>query len=285
MSLAEILGRWAFSYMARLGLLLLCCSEPDTSGQVKMAEVNEKLGNRSMDLAERQYADQSGLTNEFMDLVRQNSASDQKIKDLQFATSQEEADRRRNIFSPLEAGLVDEAKNFDSPERMSNEMGKADAAVMQAYERAMGSASRDQLRMGVNPNSAKAMALRENGALDLAASAANASTGAGERIKSKGFGMRMDAAGLGRNLVSNQTAAADSAVRAGQSGVNSFQSGVDQGNRNFSTTMQGFGAAGSAFTNAGNLYGAAAEAEAAGDPMNGLAKLAGVGVQKLACGG
>lgn len=261
----------------------MCCDGPDTSGQVAMAQANEKLGNRSLDLAEKQYKDQAVLTDEFMGIVRDNNATDKELKDIQIDLTREEADRRKTIFNPLESGLVDEAKNYDSLERMSNEMGKADAAVMQAYERAIGNAGRDQLRMGVNPNSAKALALRENSALGVATAAANASTAAGERTKAKGFGMRMDAAGLGRNLVSNQTAAADSAVRAGQSSINATQSGVDQGNKNFGATMQGFGAAGSAYSNAGNLYGAAAEAEAAGDPMNGLAKLAGVGLQKFVC--
>lgn len=268
MSLAEILFRWITGYMGSVGFILYgCCSQPkvDTSGQVAAAQsqtlaaqTNMALGNRQLDLTEKQIAQDAALQREFLDLTRANSASDQAIKDRQMALMDEENQRRQSIFNPLEAGLVEEAKNYDSPERMANEMGKADAAVMQAYERAIGSAGRDQLRMGVNPNSAKSLALRENGALDLAVAAANSSTGAGERVKAKGFGMRMDAAGLGRNLVSNQTAAADSAVRAGQSSVNSMQSGIDQGNKNFATTTAGFGTAGSAFSNAGSGFSGAA---------------------------
>lgn len=269
-------------------LILRCCDGPDTSGIAAQAAASERVGMRALDLSEKQYADQSKLQDEFMDLARSNSASDKALKDLQFQTAQEEQQRRSDIFNPLEAGIVDEAQNFDSPDRIANEMGKADSAVVQAYDKASRGAARDQLRLGINPNSGKALMLRQNAALDEAKAAANASTAAGERVKAKGFGMRMDAAGLGRNLVSNQTAAADSAVRAGQSSVSGMQSGVDQGNRNFSSVMSGFGTANNAFGTAGSLYAKQSEIDAANDPMNSLGQAVGFGVrayQGKACGG
>ncbi len=262
----------------------MCCSEKsDPSGQIRAAEASEKVGMRALDLSERQYADQSELQDEFMDLVRLNSESDSNLKDLQTELMLDQQDKRRNIFDPLEASLVLEAEEFDSPERISSEMGKADAAVVQAYDKATRGAARDQLRLGINPNSGKALALRENASLGVAKAAANASTAAGERTKARGFGMRMDAAGLGRNLVSNQTAASDSAVRAGQSSVTGMQAGVDQGNRNFSSTMQGFGTANSSFNTAGNIFGNVAEQEAAvnGSNAQGMGALAGTALMVL----
>ncbi|MBX3659198.1 MAG: hypothetical protein KF740_12250 [Ramlibacter sp.] len=259
----------------------MCCSDaPDSTGQVRQAEASERLGNRQLDLAEQQYADQSDLQREFLDLTRANSESDAELKDIQTELTLEQAQRRRDIFDPLEASLVYEAENFDSPDRMASEMGKADAAVVQAYDKASRGAARDSLRMGINPNSGKAMALKQNAALETAKAAASASTAAGERVKAKGFGMRMDAAGLGRNLVSNQTAAADSAVRAGQSSVQGFQAGVDQGNRNFDSVTRGFGSAGNAFSAAGNIYGNIAQQEAASSAADsqGIGSVVGIGL-------
>lgn len=258
----------------------MCCDGPDTSGQVAMAQANERLGNRAMDLAEQQYADQKPLQQEFMGIIRENAKTNQDVSGLQLDLARSEARRREEIFNPLEAALVQEANGYDSPQRLANEMGKADAAVIQAYERSIANAQRDQMRMGVNPNSAKALALRENAAIDLAGAAANASTAAGERIKAKGFGMRADMAGLGRNLATNQTSAAGSVISAGNATTGAFQSGVDQGNRNFSTTMGGFGTASGAFNNAGSLYGQAAEAEAASSPWNAIGKVAGIAAAK-----
>lgn len=257
----------------------MCCSDTDTSGQIAAAQANERVGMRALDINEKQFARQSALQDEFMDVIRQNQASDEEVKGLQSALMRDQQDRRENIFNPLEDKLVAEAENFDSADRMSSEMGKADAAVVKAYDRAVQAAGKDQLRLGVNPNSAKSQALRENGSLALATRAANASTAAGERTKAKGFAMRMDAAGLGRNLATNQTAAANSALAASQGQTSAFSSGISAGNQNMSTMNQGFGTASNAFTSAGNLYGAAAEAEAASDPMNSIAGLAGYGVK------
>lgn len=263
----------------------MCCSDQDTSGQVAMAQANEKVGLRALEMNERQFEKTSALQNEFLSLIRENNESDMAVKDMQLGLMGDEQKRRKEIFNPLEEGLVNEAKDFDSAARMSTEMGKADAAVVKAYSRAVDGASRDQLRAGINPNSAKSLALRENASLGLASSAASASTAAGERTKAKGFAMRMDAAGLGRNLATNQTAAADSALRAGQSQVSSMNSGIDVGNKSTSTLNQGYGVTSSAYTNAGSLYGQAAEAEYNSDPMTQIGKIAGYGFGQWAGGG
>lgn len=263
----------------------MCCSDQDTSGQEAMAQANERVGMRALDLNERQFADNKELQREFLTLIRENNESDKAVKDMQLGLMGDEQTRRREIFNPLEEGLVNEAKEFDSAARVSSEMGKADAAVVKAYSRAVEGSSRDQLRMGVNPNSGKALALRENAALGLASSAASASTAAGERTKAKGFAMRMDAAGLGRNLATNQTAAADSALRAGQSQVSSMGAGINVGNEGMRTANQGFGTASGAFTSAGNLYGDAAEAKYNSNPMTQIGKIAGYGFGQWAGGG
>lgn len=257
----------------------------DTSGQVAMAGANEKVGMRSLDINEKQFEETKKLQEEYLSLIRENNVSDRAVKDMQLGLMGDEQRRRQEIFNPLEQGLVAEAKEFDSAARVSSEMGKADAAVVKAYTRAIDGASRDQLRMGVNPNSGKSLALRENAALGLASEAATQSTAAGERTKAKGFAMRMDAAGLGRNLATNQTAAADSALRAGQSQVNNMGAGINVGNEAMRTANQGYGVASSAFTNAGNLYGQASEAAFNSDPFNQLTKVAGYGFGQWAGGG
>lgn len=258
----------------------MCCdSGQDTSGMVAQAQASEKVGMRALDLTEQQNARSNDLQDEFLDIIAANAESDAELKDIQTELALEQAQRRRDIFDPLEARIVDEAENYDSLGRMTNEMGKADAAVVQAYDRAKEGSARDMLRLGINPNSGKALALQENSKLGLAKAAAEASTGAGERVKGKGFAMRLDAAGLGRNLATNQTAAADSALRAGNSVVGATQAGVDQGNRNFNSTMTGFGTASSAFGTAGNLYGKASEIEASNDPLGSIGGLVGYGVK------
>jgi hypothetical protein len=262
----------------------ICGGDVDTSGQAAAAAANERVGMRALDLSEEQRAISNDREAELMDLIRTNSESTGQLQDAQLDQVLEASDRRQNIFNPLEAGLVDQAETYDSADRINDEMGKADASVVQAYDKAIAGSARDQLRLGVNPNSAKALALRENGALAMAKAAGNASSGAAERAKGKGFAMRMDAAALGRNLSSNQTAAADSALRAGNSQVSNMQSGVQQGNANFNTTMGGFGTAMQGYSNAGKIYGDIANVQSQEDPLGGLGQIAGLGIKAYSGG-
>lgn len=263
----------------------MCCDSADTSGQIAMAEANEKVGMRALDLNEQQFASQQILQKEFLEQIRITNEADGEVKKLQMELMSDQNDRRKNIFNPLENQLVDEAKQYDSEARISSEMGKADSAVIKAYDRAIQAAGKDQLRLGINPNSAKALALRENASIDLASRAAGASTQAAAATKGKGFAMRMDVAGLGRNLATNQTAAAQAALSASQNQNNATGAGIDIGNRNMTTMNQGFGTASSAFTNAGNLYGQAAEMEYNSNPMTQIAKVGGYALGAWAGGG
>lgn len=259
--------------------------EYDASGQIRSAEGNERIANRQMDINEKQFAESKALQEEFLELTRKNNAADEEVKALQAGLMRDQASRRENVFNPLEDRLVAEAKDYDSAERISSEMGKADSAVIKAYDRAIQAAGKDQLRLGINPNSAKALALRENASIDLASRAAGASTQAAAATKGKGFAMRMDVAGLGRNLATNQTAAAQSALTASQSQNNSFSNVIKTGNDSMSTLNQGFGGASNAFSSAGNLYGSAAEAQYNSDPMNQLMKVGGYAFGQWAGGG
>lgn len=270
---------------AVVGTALLSGPEYDSSGQIRSAEGSERVANRQLDINEKQFAESKALQEEFLELTRKNNAADEEVKALQAGLMRDQASRRENVFNPLEDRLVAEAKDYDSTERVSSEMGKADSAVIKAYDRAVQAAGKDQLRLGVNPNSAKAMALRENASIDLASRAAGASTQAAAATKGKGFAMRMDVAGLGRNLATNQTAAAQSALTASQSQNNSFGNVIKTGNDNVSTLNQGFGGANNAFSSAGSLYGNAAEAQYNSDPMNQLMKVGGYAFGQWAGGG
>lgn len=259
-----------------------CCSSPpapDTSGQVASAAASERLGNRQLDLAERQYESDRATQAEFLDFSRANAATDTELKGLQIGLAREDGDRRREIFNPLEAQIVTEAKEYDSAGRVDQAVGRADSAVVQAYEKATRNAQADQLRLGINPNSAKALALRENADVQIALGAASAGTAEANRVKDRGLALRFDAAGLGRNLSTNQVASVDSAVRAGQSGVNSLQAANEQGNRNFDSTTRGFASAGASFANAGSAYGSAAKTQAEGGGQSEFGKLVGYGVK------
>lgn len=212
------------------------------------------IGMRQLDLAEKKNESDTALQREYLDLIKQNRPIEERIQNAQADSMELQLGRQRDVQFPLEDQIINEAKTYDSAERIAAEAGKADSAVVQAYDKATAGAQRDMLRSGLNPNSAKALALRENASLSQAATAANASTAAAEAVKSKGFAMRMDSAALGRNLAPNSVASADASLKAGQSQAASMSGVIQAANQSFDSTMRGFGSAANSYGQAGQAY-------------------------------
>jgi hypothetical protein len=235
----------------------MCSTKVDYNlgiASLAQAQTMERLGERQADLSEEQFREGTKLQRDYLDLIKAQQPMQERLMESQADAAELGLKRQQEVQWPLEDQLIEEASNYDSAERVGQAAGRADAAVIDAYDRAQAAAGRDMRRMGVDPNSGKAVAQRENGAIQLASAAANASSTAAEAIKSKGFAMRMDAAGLGRNLGTNSTAAADASLRAGQAQASNHGAAAAMGNQNFSTTMAGFGSAGQSFSNAARTY-------------------------------
>jgi hypothetical protein len=244
------------------------------------AQAEYVLGQRQVALAEDKHRSDTELQREYMDLIKANRPLEERIQTAQADSMDLQLQRQRDVQFPLEDQIIKEAREYDSAERMAAEAGKADSAVVQAYDKATAGAQRDMLRSGLNPNSAKALALRENASLSQAATAANASTAAAEAVKSKGFAMRMDSAALGRNLAPNSVASADASLKAGQTQAASMSDLIQSANQSFDSTMRGFGAAGNSFGNSGSSLNALAsqQRQASAQRGAGIGSMAGTAV-------
>ena len=207
----------------------------------------DEIGNRATDLADLQLGIGLGRQNDFFNLANANIATDSRIKDDSYDVAQRIGAQRRGLYDPLEASIVNEANNYDSPHRINQEMGKADAAVVQAYDKAARTGDRNQLRMGVNPNSGKAMAARENLSFDRAMASATAGNRAADNLQTKGFGMRMAAAGMGKDKVNQQLGAYGSALASGQSAISTMNRAMDSNRDVFSGVNNNFNTAAGAF--------------------------------------
>jgi hypothetical protein len=130
--------------------------------------------------------------------------------------------------------------------------------------------------MGVNPNSGRAMAMSNQGALGLAAQRANAMTGARQQADQLGWARRMDVTGLGRNLAGASTAAYSGATGAGSAGLTSSMAPGTQ-------FQQGMGQAGQSM---GNILSSQTSAYNAGlQQADPLATVAGMAIGGWAGGG
>lgn len=257
----------------------MCSSAPDMTAMNTIAATQAKLSQEQLDWAKSIYADTA--PDRAAATARANTVSDAQLAALnkQTALTDDYAAYNKGTFRPLEQSIVADANNFNTPERIDAAVGKATADVNSGFSNVQGQQQRSLARMGVNPNSGKALALGNQTAIAQAAALAGASNKARTDTETLGRAMKMDAASLGRNLPANQATSAGLAVNQGNAAV---ASGMQSGNINAqgANIMQtGFNGASNTMGNAGSLYGSIANiqntANAQSSPWGAIGQVAG----------
>lgn len=191
--------------------------------------------------------------------ARAGRIADSQYEGMQYAMEQaREMDaRRRGIYQPLEDSYIRDAQAFDTDAKREELAGLAMADTQRAFDSADGQNFRDMAARGINPNSGAAMALRQRGTLDKALGLAGSANSARRQARAEGRAMKMDAIGLGKGVVGNQSTmmqlanqGGNSAVAAGAAGLNAAYSGAP-------LMQQGFGSAMTGMNTMANLYGRA----------------------------
>lgn len=104
-------------------------------------------------------------------------------------------------YQPLEGQAIDLASAAGSPEMQEQRAARAGADVKQQTALAQTNADHNTASLGLDPSSGKAMALKEQGAVDEGANVAGAMNAGREAERQYGLSAKLDTAGLGRNLV------------------------------------------------------------------------------------
>lgn len=128
---------------------------------------------------------------------------------LQSQIAQDQWERYKQIYAPLEQGYVDAAKNYDSPENFAKAAGDASATVSSQFGKARDRLSRTP---GLDPSSGAYQSSLVG--LDLAQAATDATQQnmARQKVKDTAYARKTDALSLGKNLPANaSTALASSA--------------------------------------------------------------------------
>ena len=200
---------------------------PDYSGM-------ERVANRQLDFAERQYEEMKPTLTGLADTMR--SAQQQQMEQ-----AKDYYDYNVGTFRPVEQGLVADAQRFSTEGYREQLARDAAAAAGQAFGQTQAASSRAAASRGVNPNSGAGLALSTQGNLGLAAMKANAMTGARNQADQMGWARRLDAAGLGRNLAGASTAAYSGATQAGTSAGNTYMAPGNQFQQGLSNAGNTFG--------------------------------------------
>lgn len=204
---------------------------PDYSGM-------ERVANRQLDFAERQYEEMKPTLTGLADTLRQSQQQ-------QMEQAKDYYDYQVETFRPLERGLVADAEKFNTAAYAEEMAGKASADAAAAFRGAQESSYRSAARRGVNPNSGAFGAASNSNALALAAMTAGAKTGARSQAEQLGYARKLDAVGLGRNLAGASTAAYQGATQAGTGAGNMYMAPGNQ-------FQQGLSNAGTTFGNMAN---------------------------------
>lgn len=178
---------------------------PDYSGM-------EALGREQLQFAREQYADIKPLAQRVADQQMASQAQ-------QMQQAQDYYNYQRDTFRPVEQGLVADATRFSTEGYREQQARDAAAATGRAFGVTQDAASRAAASRGVNPNSGAGVALQSQNMLGLAASRANAMTGARNQAEQMGYARRLEVTGLGRNLAGAANAAYSGATGAGTAGL------------------------------------------------------------------
>jgi hypothetical protein len=233
----------------------MCSSAPDMTAANTAAAASAQNGADALAWYKQAYADSAG--------DRATAATDaHAVSAAQLAQMQEQSriaadydQYNRTTFRPLEQGIVSDAENFDTEGKREELAGKAIADVSEAAGAARGAESRQMARLGINPSDgAYAGEATQRGNATLLAEA-GAATKARSDAMTLGHAYKMDAASLGRNLPSNQVAAAQSSINAGNGAAFNAGLPLTQAQQQAAMMGAGYGYAQQGYGTAGNIYG------------------------------
>lgn len=264
----------------------MCCSDPppppDLSGMaessVEVARINQQTAQEQLAWAREQDTMNRDLLQQVLDIQLP------AMRD-QFEQAQSDRQRYEQMFRPLEDRFVQEAEQYDTPERRERERGAAMADVNSAFDAQRRNALQRLEGYGVDPSVARNQALDVGVRTAQAAQQAQAATQANQRVEDTGRALRSDAINLGRGALSNAAGFYGQAVGAGsqaqgnalnttQTGAGAVQSSLGFGQQ----ALQGFGQAGNIMSQGYNnaLSGWQAGQQQTAGTLQGLGSLAGM---------
>ena len=245
------------------------------------AQSQAAISKEALDWYKQIYAEQAPLREQAADMATKVADAQLESMTLNNGISKDYWDYQKETFRPLEAGIVSDAQAYDTAARRDAEAAGAVADVGSQMSLARQAQTRGQQRMGVNPNSGKALALDSQMGLAEATAKAGAANTARRNVELQGYARKMDAANMGRNLASNQATSAGVALNAGNSASSNAAQPLVQSTQSAQVMGQGFNTALQANQSAGNLYGQVAQLQGQDTGLMGaLGQLGGAAIYK-----
>jgi hypothetical protein len=201
--------------------------------QVDYAKIQADLEQRMLDLWEKTYQENSGLTSDIVGKYLANTARAQNM-------SLNDLSRYENLFQPQENNLVQEANSYASVPRQQFEMGRAEATTANAANAARMNTLNELRSYGVNPSAGEFAALTSAANTQAAAAQAAAGTQAAQQTAATGRQLRGQAIQIGQAYPS-QVLGEINAAESGLSGAMNSKLANTQTGANILGTPQTYG--------------------------------------------
>jgi hypothetical protein len=261
--------------------------QPISDAQVKIADQQYQLAQQYLGLSQQQFdfmkqnagqeltfaqqqADRSfGLQQQALDTQKGIEAAAQQVSNAQLSAMQQaqtwaQQDRARyqSVFQPLQDQMVQYAKDYASPTRMSENAAMAMGDVNTQFANARAAADERLRSMGVDPSQVQSASLLNQMGVQNAANTAMAGNNARIQTQLQGQALMGNAVNMGSGLPSQALGAMGTGTAAGNSAVGAAGAGQAGalGAINASTALGGTGLG--MLSNAINTYGSAT-----GSPM------------------
>jgi len=223
----------------------MCSSKPPKADPAigQAALQNADIARQQLDLAKDQLAYNKEESAWQTPLIQKIAQQQIDTADTNNQRSDEQWNLYKTLFQPVESKMVDDAMNFDSPERQDMLASQAGADVTKSYQGAQDQNQRNMERMGINPNSGKFQAISSEAGLAQAADTAGAMNTARNNAITQGMALRQGVAQFGRNMPNTGLAADSTALNAGNSAVGNISQGNAINNANAATAQNWFGGA------------------------------------------
>lgn len=197
----------------------MCSSAPavDNSGQNAAALQQAGLSAEQLAWSKAIYAETADDRAYATEQAKKISDASLESMQVQTNLAKDYDSYNKEVFRPLEKGIVADAVGYDTAERRDQMAGQAIADVDSQAVAVRDQMAREAMARGVDPSSGNFAA--SQGAFGVREAAAKAAAGNAARtqVETIGAARKMDAANLGRGLASSQATSAGLALTAGNS--------------------------------------------------------------------
>lgn len=229
------------------------------------------------------------------DRADEQFALDRQVQNKQMAIADEQYDRYKTVYKPLQDDIIQQAKDYDTESNREQQAALAIGDTRDQFEQQRQNQSMQMRSYGINPNSGRFQGMMNANNVMEAATSAAAATRARSAAEQLGWAKKMDAIGLGSGVFGNQATSTQLGLAAGSQGMNAGQTGMTNAmsmgnamNQANVGAMQGWGQVGTLgvqkYNADVNAYQAQQQANAAGSAGMGsaLGSLAGAGLKAYA---